>query len=71
MPPDEEDVFDFIDREMDSYELDRIAALARRTARMLKEHVASTVMTDPLGGNATGDDLAGELLEAAAWLEQA
>jgi hypothetical protein len=70
-PPDEVDIEDFVDREMDSYEFDRIAALVRRTARMLKEHIGNAVLIDPLGGNATGEDLAGELNEAAAWLEQA
>jgi hypothetical protein len=71
MPPDEEDLEEMGDGLLDCYELDRIAALCRRTSRILKEHVGGTVMTDPLGGNATGEDLAGELAEAAGWLEQA
>jgi hypothetical protein len=71
MPPneDDEDLEDV--GTVDSWEFDRIAALCRRTARMLKEHVGSTAMTDPLGGNATGEELAGELAEAAVYLEQA
>ncbi len=52
-------------------ELDRVAALCRRAARMLKESVGATVMTDPLGGNATGEELAVLLDEAGAWLETA
>jgi hypothetical protein len=71
MPPDEDggDVDDMVFS--NSYEFDRIAALLRRTSRMLKEHVGGSVMADPLGGNATGDDLSVELSEAAGWLEQA
>jgi hypothetical protein len=51
-------------------ELDRIAGVMRRAARILEDTAASETLVDPLGGNTTGDEIAADLNRGALWLDQ-